>query len=296
MSRLRQVRSLRDRTSSAGCRSASADRRGGPGAAAILWLLAAASLGAQNIAPTPRTADGKPDLNGVYQASSRRGDWDAEAPGEQPGVAAARSATPVNTSARDPIPFQDWARERAQEYLNRRSIDDPTTACLPQPSPRMTPVGLFPIEFVQTRDKLVILYEYFGLYRSIPIGRPLPDDVDPAFLGNAVARWDGDTLVVEASHFKGGGWVANGVFTTDALRITERFTRVDRDQMNYEAAIEDPKVFTKPWSIRATLMLREGARLREYVCTENNLDPDRYREYLKDPSLFTRTPPPAGRP
>jgi len=258
---------------------------------ALVSLLAAAAVAQTGaIQPTPRMADGKPDLNGVYQASSRRGSWDAEAPGEIPGQAAVRP-TPVNTATRDPIPFQDWARERAQEYLNRRSIDDPTTFCIPQPSPRMTPVGLFPMEFVQTRDKLVILYEYFGLYRSIPIGRPLPDDVEPAFLGNSVARWDGDTLVIEASHFKEGGWVANGVFTSDALKITERFTRVDRDQMNYEATIEDPKVFTKPWSIRATLMLRENARIREYVCMENNLDPDRYREYLKNPSLFTRTPP-----
>ena len=245
------------------------------------------------IQPTPRMPGGTPDLNGVYQASSRRGGWDAEAPGDQPGVAAPRAATPVNVATRDPIPFQDWAREKAQEYLNRRSIDDPTTFCIPQPSPRMTPVGLFPIEFVHTPTKLVILYEYFGLYRSIPIGVSHPEDMEPAFLGNSVARWDGDTLVIEAVNFKEGGWVSNGVFTSDALRITERFTRVDRDQMNYEAIIEDPKVFTKPWSIRATLMLREGARLREYSCAENNLDPDRYREYLKNPSLFTRTPPAA---
>jgi hypothetical protein len=262
------------------------------GLSALASCLAAATLAAQVVAtqPTPRTPDGKPDFTGVYQASTRRGEWDFEAPGEQPGQAAGRP-TPINASTRDPIPFQDWAREKAQEYLNRRSIDDPTTFCIPQPSPRITPVGLFPIEFVQTRDKLVILYEYFGMFRSIPIGRPLPDDIEPAFMGNSVARWDGDTLVVEASLFNEGGWVTNGAFTSDALRVTERFTRVDRDQINYEAIIDDPKVYTKPWSIRTTLMLREGARVREYVCNENNLDPDRYREYLKNPSLFTRTPP-----
>jgi hypothetical protein len=259
----------------------------------LACTLAAATLASQGpgVPPVPRTPDGKPDLTGVYQPSSRRGEWDAEAPGEQPGQAAGR-ATPVNTMSRDPIPYQEWAREKAQEFLNRRSIDDPTTFCIPQPAPRMTPVGLFPLEFVQTRDKLVILYEYFGVFRSIPIGRPLPDDVEPAYLGNSVARWEGDTLVVEASHFKEGGWVTNGAFTSDALRIVERFTRVDRDQVNYEAIIEDPKVYLKPWAIRATLMLREGARLREYVCVENNLDPDRYREFLKNPSLFTRKPPP----
>ena len=267
---------------------------------ALFVALATASLVAQtgNVRPTPRMPDGKPDLNGVYQASTRRGAWDFDTPGEAPGVAATRTdggTTAVNMSARDPIPFQDWARAQAQEYLNRRSIDDPTTVCIPQPAPRMTPVSLFPIEFVQTRDKIVILYEYFGLFRSIPIGKPLPDDVEQQYVGNSVARWDGDTLVVEASHFKPGGWVSNGVFTTDALKITERFTKVDRDQMNYEAIIDDPKVFTKPWSVRTTLMLREGARLREYVCTENNLDPDRYQEYLKNPSMFTRTPPPGAK-
>lgn len=259
---------------------------------ALVAVLAPVVLGAQDAAvqPAPRTPGGKPDLTGVYQASTRRGPWDFEAPGDQPGQPAGRS-TPVNASARDAIPFQDWAREKAQEYLNRRSVDDPTTYCIPQPTPRITPVGLFPIEFVQTADKLVILYEYFNVFRSIPIGRPLPDDIEPAYLGNSVARWDGDTLVVEASHFKEGGWVTNGAFTSDALRVTERFTRVDRDLITYEAVIEDPKVFTKPWTVRTTLMLREGARVREYVCNENNLDADRYREFLKRPSLFTRTPP-----
>jgi hypothetical protein len=257
-------------------------------AAALAPVVLAAQATA--VQPVPRTPEGKPDLTGVYQASTRRGPWDFEAPGDEPGQPAGRS-TPVNASTRDAIPFQDWARDKAQEYLNRRSVDDPTTFCIPQPSPRITPVGLFPIEFVQTRDRLVIMYEYFNVFRSIPIGRPLPDDTEPAYLGNSVARWDGDTLVVEASQFKEGGWVTNGAFTSDALRITERFTRVDRDLMNYEAVIADAKVFTKPWSVRTTLMLREGARVREYVCNENNLDADRYREFLKRPSLFTRTPP-----
>ena len=259
---------------------------------AFVAVLTPAAFGAQGAAiqPTPRTADGKPDLTGVYQASSRRGPWDFEAPGDQPGQPAGRS-TPVNASTRDAIPYQDWAREKAQEYLNRRSVDDPTTFCIPQPSPRITPVGLFPIQFVQTKDAIVILYEYFNVFRSIPIGRPLPDDVEPAFLGNSVARWDGDTMVIEASQFKEGGWVTNGAFTSDALRVTERFTRVDRDQINYEAVIEDSRVFTKPWTVRTTLMLREGARVREYVCNENNLDAERYREFLARPSLFTRTPP-----
>lgn len=246
------------------------------------------------VQPTPKGADGHPDLTGVYQASNRRGpEWDAEAPsGDVPGQPA-RRATPnasVNLAQRDPIPFRPEALKRAQEILNRRSIDDPAAHCLPQASPRMTPVSLFPIEFVQTPKKLVILYEYFNIFRSIPIGVDHPADADPSFLGDSVARWDGDTLVVDVNNFKPGGWLGGGFVSSDALHLVERYTRVDRDQMNYEVTIEDPKVLTKPFTQRNTLMLREGTHLREYSCNENNMDPKVYERLMKDPSLFTRTP------
>ena len=108
--------------------------------------------------PTPRLSDGKPDLTGVYQASNRRGpEWDAQVPGEsgQPAQSNQPSAG-VNVAEREPIPFRPEALKRAREILNRRSVDDPAAHCLPQASPRMTPVSLFPIEFVHTPKKLVI--------------------------------------------------------------------------------------------------------------------------------------------
>jgi hypothetical protein len=244
----------------------------------------------------PRAPGGKPDLTGVYQASARRGDWDFDVPGNEPGVPAARPAGAVAAVERDPVPYQDWARAKAQTYLDRRSIDDPTTLCQPQSSPRMTPTGLFPIQFVQTPQQVVILYEYFWLFRVIPTdGRGHPDDVEPTFMGDAVGRWEGDTLVVDVASFKDGGWLAPGVFHSDSLQVTERYTRIDRDQLNYEATIADPKVFTAPWKIRVTLMLREKNRLREYSCMENNLDMQRYLEFAKNPSLFLRKPEDAGR-
>ena len=245
--------------------------------------------------PVPRAADGKPDLTGVYQASTRRGPWDFDMPGDTPGTAAPRPAgTAAPTGARpEPIPWRPEARARAQELLNRRSIDDPATICLPQPSPRMTPVALFPIQFVQTPQQLVIMYEYFYQLRVIPIdGRPHPADTDPSYMGDSVGRWDGDTLVVDLINFKPGLWLGNGLVTSDALHITERYTRVDRDQLNYEAIIEDPKILTGPYTMRTTLMLRDGMRLREYSCVENNLDPQRYEKLMANPSSFTRTPPP----
>ena len=260
---------------------------------ALALLVAATSVAAQNvqIQPTPRTADGKPDLTGVYQASSRRGpEWDAQVPGAAPGQPATQAAAGVNTAEREPIPFRPEALARAQELLNRRSIDDPAAQCLPVASPRTTPVSLFPIEFVQTPAKLVILYEYFWLFRSIPIGGTHAEDADPSFMGDSVARWDGDTLVVDVTNFKAGGWLGNGLVHSDALHLVERYTRVDRDQLNYEVTIEDPKILTKPFTQRNTLMLREGTRLREYSCNENNLDPKVYEKLLADPTKFLRKP------
>jgi hypothetical protein len=270
--------------------------------AAAGWLVAfvilapAAQAQSPVAGPAPRTAEGRPDFTGVYQASTRRGGWDAEAPGDQPGVAAPRPPGDAagGGPAREPIPFTPEAKQRAQELLNRRSIDDPATLCLPQTSVRMTPVGLFPIQFVQTPAQVVILYEYFWLFRVIPIdGRGHPDDLEPTFMGDSVGRWDGDTLVVDVVGFKPGGWLGGGFVHSDALHLTERYTRVDRDQINYEVTIEDPKVLTRPFTQRSTLMLREGARLREYSCAENNLDPSVYERLLANPSLFERRPAPA---
>jgi hypothetical protein len=267
------------------------------GAVVLALLVVSTALAAQTptIVPTPRFSNGKPDLTGVYQASNRRGrEWDAQTPGDTPGQPAqsaqAGVSAGVNIAQREPIPFRPEALKRAQEILNRRSVDDPAAHCLPQASPRMTPVSLFPLEFVHTPTKLVILYEYFWEFRSIPIGVPHPDDADPSFLGDSVARWEGDTLVVDVTNFKAGGWLGGGFVHSEKLHLVERYTRVDRDQMNYEVTIEDPIVLTKPFTQRNTLMLREGTRLREYSCLENNLDPKVYEKLLVDPATFIRTP------
>ena len=252
----------------------------------IVWALAGSIASAQTdkIQPTPRTADGKPDLSGVYQASPRRGGWDAEAPGDEPGKAAPRTAVNINQTASDPIPFTPQARARAQEILNQRSIDDPTSRCIFAASPRITGVGLFPVQFVQTPTQVIILYEYMWAHRVIPIGAKHPDDLSPTFMGDSVGHWEGNTFVVDVVGFKPGGWLNGALVTSDALHLTERYTRVDRDQLNYEVTIEDPKVLTKPFTTRTTLMLREGTRLREYSCAENNMDPAVYEKMLKDPA------------
>jgi hypothetical protein len=133
---------------------------------AALLVAPISPLAAQNrgaVRPAPKTSDGKPDFTGVYQGgSTKRGDWDFQVPSDQPGVpTAATQSISTSQARRDPVPFQPWAREKAQEILNLRSINDPTSRCLPGPSPRSHSVSLFPIQFVQTPKQIVILYEYF---------------------------------------------------------------------------------------------------------------------------------------
>jgi hypothetical protein len=254
--------------------------------------LAAQNSGARR--PAPRTSDGKPDFTGVYQGGTTRpGDWEFQVPGDQPGVpTAATQSVSTSQAQRDPVPFQPWAREKAQEFLNMRSINDPTSRCLPGPSPRSHSVSLFPIQFVQTPTQIVILYEYFNVFRVIPLNQKShPEDLDPSFMGHSIGHWEGDTLVVDIVGFNDKGWVlSGGIFHSDALHVTERYTRVDYDTIHYEATIEDAKVLTAPFKTSTTMMLREGTRLREYICAENNEDVLRLEKLLETPELFRRTP------
>ena len=244
----------------------------------------------------PRASDGTPDLTGVWQGgSTQRGSWDQANGGVGVGGSGRDPSAPVALSSndrpagREGAPYQAWAAQKVLEAFNRRGIDDPTSQCLPAGLPRTVMLGLFPQQIVQTPTQIVMLYEYMNVFRVIPLNAKHPDDIIPSYMGDSVGRWESDTLVVDVIGFNDKTWLAGtGTFHTDALHITERFTRVDKDQINYEVTMDDPNVLTKPWTLRSTLMLREGTRLEEYVCAENNIDPDRYEKLLKEGVKFTR--------
>ena len=250
----------------------------------------------QKSSAIPRTASGKPDLTGVWQGgSTQRGSWEEANGGTGVGGSGRDPAAPVALSSndrpagREGAPYQPWAAKKVLEAFNRRGIDDPTSRCLPAGIPRTVTLGLFPQQFVQTPTQIIMLYEYMNVFRVIPFASKHPDDIIPSYLGNAIARWDGDTLVVDSIGYNDQTWLAGtGTFHTDALHTVERFTRVDKDRINYEITMEDSNVLTKPWTLQSSLMLREGTRLEEYTCAENNIDPDRYEKLLKDGVKFTR--------
>ena len=245
---------------------------------------------------TPRTADGKPDLTGVWQGgSTQRGSWEETNTGTGVGGSGRDPSAPALPSSndrpagREGAPYQSWAAQKVLEAFNRRGIDDPTARCLPAGIPRTIMLGLFPQQIVQTPTQIVMLYEYMNVFRVIPLNAKHPDDLLPSYLGNSVGRFEGDTLIVDSIGFNDKTWLAGtGTFHTEALHITERFTRVDKDQINYDVTMEDTNVFTKPWTLHSTLMLREGTHLQEMVCAENNIDLDRYEKLLTDGVKFTR--------
>jgi hypothetical protein len=243
----------------------------------------------------PRTPEGKPDLNGVWQGgSTQKGSWEEANAGLGVGgtglnPTAQKMPSSGDRPASGAAPYQPWAAQKVLESFNRRGIDDPTAQCLPPGVPRGVTLGLFPWQIVQTPQQIVILYEYMNVFRIIPLNAKHPDDVAPTFLGNSVGHWEGDTLVVDVIGFNDKTWLqGTGTFHTEALHITERYTRVDKNQINYEATMEDPNVLTRPWTIHSTIMLREGTRIQESICAENNLDSGRLDKLEKDGVKFKR--------
>ena len=253
--------------------------------AAILAACGTTAAWAQEV---PRAADGKPNLTGVYQGgSARRGTWEEANSGLGVGGTGRDPSAPPSLGSQqvitDPAPYQPWAAAKVLESFNKRAIDDPAALCLPPGLPRAALVGLFPMEIVQTPQRIVIMYEYMNVFRVIPMNTKHPDDLVPTYMGDSVGRWDGDTLVVDVVGFNDKTWLTGaGTFHSEALHITERYTRVDKDRINYDVTIEDPRVLLRPWVVHSSMMRREGTRLQEYVCVENNLDPARYEKLLKD--------------
>jgi hypothetical protein len=227
--------------------------------------------------PVPRTADGKPDFSGIWQGGSLSfavGNENASKMGPAGGAAAA-PAKP------EPMPYTEAAAKIRQGYLDRRGIDDPMARCLMVGIPRITGMPM-PFQITQTKDQVLFLYEAFHAFRIVPFNKPHPDDLEPSFMGDSTAKWDGDTLVVDVIGFNDKTWLGTvGTIHSEKLHITERYTRADYDTIIYEVHMEDPVVFTKPYNQRATIRLRPNERIREYECGENNEDIVRFEEILK---------------
>ena len=206
--------------------------------------------------PAPRTADGKPDLTGVYGYGAAPGGRGAAAPAPTPGS----------------LPRTPTSKPGAEKYRVVRGADDTGlySSCAPPGVPQTFMVPYY-VQFVQSPKYLIILHEYLHLSRTIPLdGSPLPADPDPFWMGHSTGKWEGDTLVVESRGFKESE--VNGYKTTEDLHLTERFRRPNLGTLEYEVVIEDPNVFAGPWLMTRTFpLMPEYNRVDEFFC-ENNRD------------------------
>jgi hypothetical protein len=248
--------------------------------AALFAPHAAVAQAAAGADAVPRTADGKPDLSGIWIATSAIGLL--EGPEAVQAARAADSEAGRELPPREAPAYKPEAEALRQRYLDRQGIDDPMARCLLSGVPRINTRPL-PFEIVQQPDRVIILYEVHHGFRLIPTdGRDHPEDMEPTYLGDSVGRWEGDTLVVEVVGFNDKTWLAGtGTHHSEEMRVVERWTRDSADTILYEAVIEDPVVFEKPWRMSEIFRLRPNERIREYECIESNEDIVRFEELLQ---------------
>jgi hypothetical protein len=208
------------------------------------------------LAPAPRSADGHPDLSGIWVAAD--------------GKYTVNVASDLKPGE---VPFQPWAQALvAQRADGSHSGEDPYANCLPSGVPRVNATPQ-PWKIIQKPDEIIVLYESINTWRQVFLdGRQLGSDFPPTFLGYSTGKWDGDTLVVETRGLNGKTWLdQTGKPTSDALHVTERFRRMDFGNMEIQITIDDPKVYTKPWTVSEHVRLMPKTDVIENAC-ENNLD------------------------
>ena len=210
--------------------------------------------------PTPRAPDGHPDLSGFWKGS--------------------RATKPVGNIGKD-LPGHKLPLTPAGEAALKHNLTatiDPEALCIIGGIPRHSASAL-PFEVVQNKDRVVFLYMY-TYFRSIPAdGRRHTEDPDPSFFGDKVGKWEGDTFVIDTVGLKDSPiWIdENGNPQSDAMHATERWTRPDAAHLHLELTVDDPKYYTHPFQYSRTWLLgKPGEGLKEYSCSENNID----REHL----------------
>lgn len=213
--------------------------------------------------PVPRTADGKPDMNGY---------WNARVPGV---------LTNVDDNPAGAPPYTAEARARVEEIRSSRMADEPELHCFMSGITHQV-YTQFGFQLVQTEGWLHWLSEFMGSVRHIPTdGRPHIHPDIKLFNGDSVGTWDGDTLVIDTTNQNGRTWLdINGAFTTDNLQVVERLTMTDADTIAWEATLTDPTIYTAPWTMSGALVrnTQPGYEQMEFACIEGNRDLEHYLE------------------
>ena len=234
------------------------------GVVVLLALAIAPRPSAQSAAPAgaiPRDAWGRPNFHGIWQAQNAAG-ANLEDHMARLGMPAGRSV--VEGGA---IPYQPWARKQQQENFAARATADPLNNCYMPGVPRIMYLD-FPFQIFQSQNHVAMAFEWSQVFRLIYTNGSKHVDGIEFWMGDSRGRWEGDTLIVDVANHNDKTWFDQaGNFHSAQMKLTERFTLLDADTIQYDVTVEDPKVFTAPWRIRMPLHRRKDmARLLEYQC------------------------------
>jgi len=268
---------------------------------AVVLAVVAMIEGQANAYRAPRASDGHPDLNGIWQALNTA-NYDLEthmaraamALREGPyGPLPAADVLPLGAVGAVPgglsvveggaIPYRPEALAKKKENQVNWLTRDPEIHCYLPGVPRATYLP-YPFQIFQSENGILITYEYAGAVRDVYLKDPGPPPVE-SWMGQSVGRWEGETLVVEVTGLNDRTWFdRSGNFHSAQLRVVERYTRVAPDHLLYEATLEDPEVFTRPWTIRMPLYRRvePGAQLFDFKCVEF-VEELMYGQYRRNP-------------
>ena len=257
-------------------------------AAVYLLVPCTVQVGGGSSGEMARTTDGKPDFSGIWQANSSA-HWDLLShdarpivgqPGAYPDVPVLAAPVvalgtigwipaDVGVVEGDEIPYQPWAAARQQENFANALDRDPEVRCYLPGVPRAMYMP-YTFQIIQGTTKVMMAFEFRNADRTVHLDEVALYPAD-AYMGHSVGRWEGDTLVVDVTRFTPYTWLdRSGNFHSDALHVVERYTPLGRDAIQYEATIEDPRVFRRPWTIRLPLYrrLEPDARLVPFRCME----------------------------
>jgi hypothetical protein len=229
------------------------------------------AAGAPNLAaPAPRTADGKPDLSGLWGMMCPTANGTVMC---APEVAVPQVFGDIGRGVKGGLPYQPWAAELVKARKAQNGKDDPTSHCLPGGVAKLHTSALLR-KIVQAPGLVVFLTERNASYRQIfTDGRPLPKDPNPSWNGYSSGHWDGDTLVVETIGFQESQWLDRaGSPLTEAAKMTERIRRPNYGTLEIELTVDDPKAYTKPWTIQLSQAIILNTEVLDYICLENEKD------------------------
>jgi hypothetical protein len=239
-------------------------------------------------APTPRMADGKPDFSGVWMtgepnmprqgglsspkeaASARQPPNTSDGAGDPSNIRASRQMANIGVDLPGGLPYQSWLVPIVKQRTDNLAIDDPHIRCMPDNFLRAYGLPHL-LKFVHTPNLLVVLNEVNAGYRQVfTDARPLPEDPTPSWQGYSSAKWSGDTLVIDTIGVRDDTWIDwNGSVLTQAAKVREQIRRPDFGHLEIQVTVDDPKAYTKPWTVTLNQRIVVDTDLIDEICLEN---------------------------